>query len=1023
MQGLDWQTVHIPLMGGVNQKADDRALQPPALQIAKDVQFDEHGGLQTRRPFSQFGVDLATGGTVTDWRRIMRNGDELLAFTKDALISWDDRTSKWVRRATHLAVSIDERSVYTTTGDQVDGDRAEMSGLVLFAWTEGTSVFVAAHDRATGGVFMAPTAVTGTATRPRLVALTTKILLFFHTGTDGAPGSLVTIPIDPAVSNPTTLASTITGSTTTVLASPDFGSFYDVSRIGATDVAVVGARRVTTTSYTIAKVTAGAVVTASTKARTCDGPIAVSADPNGTTVQVIRANVANIHGDRLTVSTLADEATGQAVGTAVGTPVNQIAACHKSVQDSGQFRCHAFWSAQEGTGTVGFECKTNFVDTGGTIGTQSVLAIRLGVASRAFDHDGRVFVWLAFAGESAAAGMGEPLGIRAQLQNTYFLYRDDSTLHSRSLWQRAGGLAPSTGRLPGVSLLAGSGTDYGWCGTERRIIPLGDDDGRVIGRRTGYADRGPVDVQFTFDSNAARRVARLGQTLYITGGIIQQYDGEGLTEVGFLVYPWLFATVQIGGGSIPDGKYSYKSTLRWDNARGERERSTTATGEQPTISGGPAKVDFSIASLHVTLKQGTRRPPAQEIWRTAVNPPIDAPFFLITSNDPGVLTGDNRYIANNAAAAFAADGLDNLTDAVLTKREANPENNEVLESLAPPPATIIAAYGSRVFLGGVAGQPRRVWYSRLRGEGEIVGFHDALSFELPLEGGDLVAIAFMDGTLVALCERAVYAVPGDGLDNLGDGNNYGPARIISHDVGCRDHDSVAVTPSGVVFHTSKGKYLLNRGFSLDYIGGPVADFDSQPVVAAHVDEHQHQVRWLTDSRIIIYDYAIDPIQWSEWSESGGLHATPWNGQYLYLTSAGPQIQISSHLGTDYGIDVELPWIKPADLQGAVRARCMMLLGEFRSSHHVRVRISYDFNLTVVDDRFWSPTPAVIGGPEQVKILPSRQQFQAVKLRITAVDAVNHANPPSGEALKLTGLALELGYKRGLHRRLSASQRV
>ena len=47
---LDWQEVHIPLAAGLDTKQDPRALEAPALAVCRNVQFDETGGLQLRKP-------------------------------------------------------------------------------------------------------------------------------------------------------------------------------------------------------------------------------------------------------------------------------------------------------------------------------------------------------------------------------------------------------------------------------------------------------------------------------------------------------------------------------------------------------------------------------------------------------------------------------------------------------------------------------------------------------------------------------------------------------------------------------------------------------------------------------------------------------------------------------------------------------------------------------------------------------------------------------------------------------------
>jgi hypothetical protein len=96
IRGLDWQTISVPLAAGLQQKADVRAMQPPGLLIAKEVQFDEIGGLQLRHPYADIGTAIYGGGALTGIRKIIADGGELLAFTETKLYSWSSTLSVWV---------------------------------------------------------------------------------------------------------------------------------------------------------------------------------------------------------------------------------------------------------------------------------------------------------------------------------------------------------------------------------------------------------------------------------------------------------------------------------------------------------------------------------------------------------------------------------------------------------------------------------------------------------------------------------------------------------------------------------------------------------------------------------------------------------------------------------------------------------------------------------------------------------------------------------------------------------------
>jgi len=1024
IEGLQYEVLNIPLAAGLKLKDDPRAMEPPGLSICADARFDEIGGIQTRFPLVNFGNRISAGGIITgtlqNVRRIEPNGSELLCFTDTQLYSWQAALSAWVLKGTHLAVNVVEVPRLTTTGDQIDGDRAELAGVIVYAWSEGTDVLLAAVDKVTGAVLQGPVSLglgLVTVARPRVVALATKILVFVQSA-----GALVALAVDPTALNFGTLP------TATVLAAGTFNSFYDVVKVGSQDLCVGAARRVTTTSYEVFTVTPGLVVTQVTKARTADGPLAVSTIPDGTKTQVVRANGTNIQGDFLTTSTLADVTTGQAIGTAGGTPVNQIAAAHRSVQNSGAFRCYVFWSAQESAGFGSlFATKFNFVDSAGALGAQATFINGLAPGSRAFDYNGSVYLWLAF-GQTSVFQADAALANVTQAQNAYLLYRDDAFIAAKCVYNAGGGLRPTTGLLPGVALTSGA-TGYSWCATERRRQQLG-------GGSSAFAARAPRDVSFTFDSNAARRVGRLGSTFYIAAGEILQYDGSRLVESGFHFYPWSFDMLKSGAGSVATGTYGYKVTWRWPNATGESDRSTTATIGTATMTGGPAGFAMgTLAPLNATHKTAIQSSGAiaAEVWRTAVNPTPEAPYFLATSPDPTNLTNPNKYIANDPTAAFepSVAWRDEMADAVLTTKEANPENGTVLENLCPPAASIIFATDTRLFLGGVAGDPDRIWYSKLRTSGQVAAFHDSLTIDVPRDGGAITALAFLNETLVVFRETAVYALPGIGFSNVGDGQNFGPAQRLSADVGAVSAEAVALLPDGLIFKSSKGWYLLERTWNTRYIGADVSDFDGESVRAVHVMTGSHQVRCVTSGRILVFDYLVG--NWTSWSVTDAVHAAVWNGTYYYLSSgnnAPMQEQASFPVGSvNYGLDVELGWIKRAGLQGWQRVAEILIAGEFRGAHALWIRTAYDYqqdgagNWVYTDSVFWPVTPNVVGSVLQVSRGTSRGRCQAIKIRITAVSPAKDGTPPTTEALKLTGIALKVGVRKTPNKRLPAAQKV
>ncbi len=994
MRGLDYRTVTVPLVAGLNQKADPRAIKPPELVRAVDVQFDEVGGLQNRKPFAAIGNEIQTGGAMTDERRLVEYGNEMLCFTKDSLYSRSEQDSTWVLKGTHLAVKLDERNVFATGRQQTECDRAELDDVILYAWTETDSVWLGALDKTTGAVIMPAFEIASSSSRPRVIALSTKFLLLYSDSGVGLTAA--------AIATSDISSSGVSVSTTVVLATPAFDTNYDATRIIGADSAVVVAMRNPDTSYTIAKVTSALAVTTSTKARNCDGPIAVACHPSGTFFQVARTyfGATAIRGDYIDASSLADVNTNQAIGTANNSAV-QVTAAYRSTADGGQYRCYVFWSdgTRTTSGSTSWRTWVNWVDTGNSVGSETSFLRRLDIGSRAFDHDGDVYVWMVWGNAAGSYGWG------GELQNASFLYRDDGFLVAKSAWNRGGGFLTS-GHLPGVA--STDTNEYSYAGTDRAVIGGELTSSNFTGKR-------PRDVVFTFDSDEARRCVQIGRTLYVACGEgLLQYDGVTLTECGFHVWPWYYVlSIVNGGGSLENGEYAYKLSYASSNAQAERDRSAAIYTQTAEVTSGPDQARLAdIVPLYVTHKDVANL----EIWRTQKDPTDESPYYLATSNDPSDTSNPNPHILNDTTLSDFPNVDDYLIDADLAEFGTNPQDVE-LPSLAPPACTLIAATDSRIFLAGVGGDPHAVWYSKQRRADEVVAFHGALRVEIPAAGGDITALAHLNETLVVFRETAVYVVPGDGFDNAGNGTNYGPTRSVPGGIGAVNQESVCATDRGLIFKSSKGWYLLNRGFALEYIGGPVSDYDDETPLAAHLVEAQHQVRILTASRMLVLDTLVG--QWAEWSIDDGVHAAIWNGTYHYTTGSTPKSEQPNYTFADYGWDIEFGWIPLSDLIGFARLEQIQLRGEYRSAGELQWRLARDDWKDGVDtyfqDKTWTPSPTTVGGQLRVKHGPSIQQMESLRLRLTWTPTT------VGEAPKLTALAFRIGFDPQLTR-LPAAQR-
>jgi hypothetical protein len=1020
MRGLDWQPLQIPLIGGLDTGTDSRALNPPSLAECVDAEFETDGCLTTRKPFATVGANVtdSSGNPITSCRKIVSYGDQLVMFTADSLYSWSASDSTWRYCGQHLAVGVEESSPVSSVADQWHCTHVLVPevGYTLYAWEnrgEITQIFLAAVDTTTGSFILPPTAISSTTTysRPRLLRVgTTVVLLFYDSTSVGVNGFSI---------NPLSAPSTWISAPTLLMLSND--GRYDAVSFSDGDSFVLCSRRATTTTYAVGTYdgTALANIAFSTKARTCNNVIAVAVTPDDLGVQIVRDAGGTLEGDYLDRD-LVDVNTGLSIGTLGATP-NQVGLVYSPVEDSpGVWGASVWWSHSEATTPV--TCKGYVLSDGSSSGSGlGTFRPNVSIASKPFCRDNVFYCWLTFDNQTLTALTTSSFATSAT-QSCYVLIDEAGVIHARAANNYAGGYSPRSSHLPPVEVFSDNANKFIFLGTERRVIPTSVSS---AGPSSNYANRAILPVICEFDLNSCRRTAQLGETLYVAGGLVQQCDGICVREVGFQYGSWKIEGIDTGTGLIEtDGTYTHKITYSFTNARGEFERSTpfgqglVTTSTAPT--GGVQVPDLWCLSLTNKNSTATGHAVALEHWRSAAD--TSEPLYLTTSVDPSVTSGANRFVYNSTSTASSLY-IDSLSTANLTVKEQLVEG--VLENLPPPAASIIHANSERLFLAGVPKYPNRVWYSKIRNVGEIAAFNDALTVDVPAAGGAITAVATLQETLVVFKDSAIYLVPGDGFDNVGGGNNYGPARVIASDVGAVSAESVCLTPVGLLFKSAKGWYMLTPAFTPRFIGSPITAYDSETVVGSLLVENKHQVRILTTSRMLIWDYNVN--QWARWTVSGALGCCQWNGSFVYNTNTSALVEQSTYTGTDYGVDIETPWIKLADLQGSGAVRWISLLGEYRSACSIRIRLAYNYNATDsgptwVDDKYWTVSPTAVGNPLQVRHGPRLHKVQSVKVRITVYAAGSTSAKPTGEAVRLTGLGFEVGLKRGLFRRLPAAQK-
>jgi hypothetical protein len=190
-----------------------------------------------------------------------------------------------------------------------------------------------------------------------------------------------------------------------------------------------------------------------------------------------------------------------------------------------------------------------------------------------------------------------------------------------------------------------------------------------------------------------------------------------------------------------------------------------------------------------------------------------------------------------------------------------------------------------------------------------------------------------------------------------------------------------------------------------------------------VVESQHQVRLLSTTRMLVWDYLAPSPDglgaWAEWTQASGRGLAMWSGTPVIVDTAVRKETPASFAAVDYDFEVELR-ISFAGLLGFSLLKRFTVMGEYKAAHAQRIRVAFDQQAAFTDDVSTILTGLTVGNATRVQRGPSQKRVGAVRVRVT-VRATN-GTTPAYDAVTLTGIAFELGFQRGLYPRIAATHK-
>jgi hypothetical protein len=317
-----------------------------------------------------------------------------------------------------------------------------------------------------------------------------------------------------------------------------------------------------------------------------------------------------------------------------------------------------------------------------------------------------------------------------------------------------------------------------------------------------------------------RTVVPTTSGVLLGGGLLGYYDGMFTSETTTTEAPMLpeadIMTI-VADNPTPAYTYTHSIVLSWVDAHGKVHRSAPSQMHHASVA-----VDFSPVMLRFippTIWSLNRDNGARwqvEVYGSRVNGAV--------SEENSVATVRRLIGIYETAEVFGNEAVWEVDISGAVYGDANDQEYVQAGNLPSEPTLAVVDVSvtkDRVFY--IPSTRDKVFFSKPLSPLFAPEFPSEFFIQLPTEGGDAVALATFDDKLIIFKERGIYVCPiGVGPDATGSGPSFPVPRRIPTDIGCVSTPSVVVTPEGAMFQGNKHIYLLDRNLQVRAVGAPVA---------------------------------------------------------------------------------------------------------------------------------------------------------------------------------------------------------
>jgi hypothetical protein len=516
-----------------------------------------------------------------------------------------------------------------------------------------------------------------------------------------------------------------------------------------------------------------------------------------------------------------------------------------------------------------------------------------------------------------------------------------------------------------------------------------------------------------------------GELLHLSGGVPSSFDGQFVSEMGFLHPPQANALTLVPaspGGGLGQGVYQYRICYEWTDNRGQIYRSEPSTAKSVTTAGVGAinKVTLTIPNLLLSTKRNVQI----IVYRTLVNG--DGSLFYRQ-------TAYSVPLANiNDSAQASTTIVDTTSDVVISGQALLYTNGGTLAAQNPPALGCLVKHQRR--LAGIGDDGRTMWLSNEFVDREAPRWNDEyqVQFDAPL-----TALAGLDDKWIAFSEDQIWFFTGQGPTDTGAANDWTAPIEIQTETGCIDPRSVFNTSQGVMFQGRRGYYLLDRALNVTFVGALIEDTTkANPLAIESLGQVSGEtscyislvpssalttgirLHWDTFYKMWARDEIYDSDSELVFAIAGMVN---WNGTIVVAQTDGTIYKQFSTDWRDEGFFYPSSFIT-GDISsggplGFQRVRFAQIDGTWLTNHDVKMSFAFDGDTNYAQSYQWTASKLVPGEPVKMRVGAQNgasPRCSGLRIKVEILTPTNPGSYPqtTGQSATLSGIGLEIVPKPG-----------